>query len=266
MNRPTQTLPPTPRRVRGFLSGGGEGWFGRLFTLPHTLIGIGATAHWLFFWCWAWFGADIDAVVTGTEVQESRKGGTTYLVRYQYRSHGESKSGSSAVSPADYNRYKAEENKARVTVRHLSFWLFDHTELRDHVRLWNPAGAFTIWILFWDSVVGAAFYLLWIKPLKTRWLYEYGETASGVVVGKRTQSGRGTRYFISYVFNPPFTGEQLKGEVEVARAADYDRASINQPVTVLFAPTKPKRSTVYEFGGYALKDFSAREQGDFIGV
>jgi hypothetical protein len=252
--------------VRGVLSGGGEGWFGRLFTLPHTLIGIGATAYWLFLWCWAWFGADVDALVTGTEVQESRKGGTTYLVRYEYRTDGELKSGSSAVSFGDYNRYKAEGNRARVTVHHLSFWLFDHTTLREHVSLWNPAGGFTIWVLFWDTAIGLAVYMLWIKPLRTRWLYKYGQTASGVVVGKRTQSGKGTRYYVSYVFQQPLTGEQLKGEVEVPQVADYDGASIHQPVTVLFAPTKPKRSTIYEFGGYGLKDCSAREQGEFIGV
>jgi len=266
MNRPTLALPAPPRRVRGFLCGGGESWFGRLFTLPHTLIGLGATAYWLFLWCWAWFGTDIDAVVTGTDFQESRKGGTTYLVRYEYRNDGEIKSGSSAVSLAAYNRHKTEGNRARTTVRHLSFWLFDHTSLREQVSLWNPAGLFTIWVLFWDIAIGSVFYLLWIKPLRTRWLYKYGETASGVVVGKRTQSGKGTRYFVSYVFNQPFTGEQLQGEVEVARAADYDGASIHQPVTVLFASTKPHRSTVYELGGYGLKDFSARERGDFIGV
>ena len=113
--------------------------------------------------------------------------------------------------------------------------------------------------------MAAVFYLLWIKPLRTRWLYKYGETASGVVVDKRTQAGKGTRYYISYAFNQPFTGEQLKGEVEV-QAADYERASINQPVTVLFAPTKPQRSTVYEFGGYGLKDSSALGQSDFTGA
>src|SRR5437763_8014596 len=259
MNRPTPALPPPPRRVRGLLSGGGGGWFGRLFTLPHLLAGIGCTAYWLFLWCWAWFGADADAVVKGTEVRESRKAGTTYLVRYEYRSGGEIKSGSSAVNFEDYRRYQAEGDKARVTVRHLSFWLFDHTERREQVRLWNPAGAFTIWILFWDSAMGLGVYMLWIKPLRTRWLYQYGETASGVVVGKRTQAGKGTRYYVAYVFSDPLSGEQLKGEIEVA-PADYDRASINQPVTALFAPTQPRRNTVYEFGGYGLKDFPARER------
>ena len=266
MNPPTLTFPPPPRRVRGFLSGGGEAWFGRLFTLPHTLVGLGATAYWLFLWCWAWFGTDLDAVVTGTEVQQSRKGGTTYRVRYDYRTDGEPKSDSSAVSFDDYNRYKVEGNKAHVTVRHLSFWLFEHADLREQVSPWNPAGPFTIWILFWDSAMGLVVCLLWLKPLRTRWLYKYGETASGVVVSKRTQSGKQTKYYVSYLFDEPLTGQQFKREMEVERAADYDRAHINQPVTVLFAPTKPRRSTVYEFGGYGLKDFSAHAQSDFIGV
>ncbi|HEX9047904.1 MAG TPA: hypothetical protein VF988_12845, partial [Verrucomicrobiae bacterium] len=39
-------LPPPPRRVRG--GPGGGIWFGRIFMLPHTLIGIGAAGYLLF--------------------------------------------------------------------------------------------------------------------------------------------------------------------------------------------------------------------------
>jgi len=201
------TLPPPPRRVRGILSGADGGWFARLFTLPHTLVGVGATSYWIFLWCWAWFGADLPAVITGTEVQQSRKGGTTYLVRYEFRVDREIKDRSSAVSLADYNRYQVQgDSKPRVTVRHLSFWLFENTELKNKVRLWNPPGLFTLWIGFWDTVVGAAFYILWIKPLRIRLLYKYGESLPGSVVGKRTKSGKSTTCFVAYVFNHPYTG------------------------------------------------------------
>jgi len=240
------------------LSGGGEAWFGRLFTLPHTLVGIGATAYWLFLWCWIFFGADLPAVVTGTDVQTSRKSGSSYLVKYEFRAEGEVKQGSSGVSFDDYQRYRAQDNpKPVLTVRHLSFWLFEHTELRSHVRWWNPAGAFTLWIGFWDTAVGAFFYMLWIKPLRIRWLYRHGEATPGRVTNKGTESGKSTRYYVSYVFEHPYTGEQLKGEVEALKRVDYDSTRIGQPVTVLYAPNKVKRNTMYELGGYGV--FEANE-------
>jgi hypothetical protein len=82
----------------------------------YTLVGVGATAYWLFLWCWAWFGADIDAVGTGNELQESRKGGTTYLVRYEYRSDGVVKSGSSGVSFAAYPKRMGEVDHEKMPV------------------------------------------------------------------------------------------------------------------------------------------------------
>jgi hypothetical protein len=40
--------------------------------------------------------------------------------------------------------------------------------------------------------------------------------------------------------------------VETLKREDYDSAWIGQPVTVLYAPNKVKRNTVYEFGGYKV--------------
>jgi hypothetical protein len=189
------------------------------------------------------------------------------MIRYEFRVDREIKTHSSAVGLADFNRYQPyDDSKPRVTVRHLSFWLLEHTELRDHVRFWNPAGFFTIWVAFWDTAVGCVVYILWIKPFRIRWLYKHGDTTSGAVIGKRTQAGKTTTYFVDYVFNHPYTGEQLKGEVEAPNAATYDRVRIHQIVTVLYSPKKPKRSTVYELGGYEVKDVAADNAPDHVAL
>ena len=84
-------------------------------------------------------------------------------------------------------------------------------------------------------------------------LYRHGHPTDGTVLGKRTKPGKTPRYYITYSFLHPDTGDLRNAETEVL-VADYDRAKINQPVTVLYAPGHPQRSTLYEFGGYHVRD------------
>jgi len=43
-------------------------------------------------------------------------------------------------------------------------------------------------------------------------------------------------------------------ETEIWNKAAWDLAKEGQQVTVLYAPAKPARSTLYEFGGYRVDD------------
>ncbi len=50
-----------------------------------------------------------------------------------------------------------------------------------------------------------------------------------------------------------FSGQEYESEIQVWKAEDWQQAMEGQPVTVLFTQNNPKRSTVYEFGGYRVE-------------
>lgn len=246
-------LPKPPRRVR---SSGGKGglWFGRIFTLPHTLIGVGVTGYFLFMVLWALAGSDIPGVVTDTEITHSSKSGDHYYLKYQYQAGAETKAGSGGVSEGVYERFKSRE-LTNVTVRYFSLGPMDHAELDESKKHWGGVGMLLLWVTFWDLAVSLAVFQLWIKPIRRRLLYKHGEVAAGKVVSKRVRTGKSNSYYISYVFTDPATGISLTAETEVGDEATWNRAATGESVTVLYAANKPKHSTLYEYGGYYCVDF-----------
>ena len=216
--------------------------------MPHTLVGIGATGYLLFLFLWALIGSDIPGVVTDTEITHSSKSGDHFILKYQYQVGAETKSGSGSVSQTVYERFKSRE-LTNITVRYFSLGPQEHAALHESQKRWSSVGMTLLWVAFWDSVLSVFLYQLWIKPLRRRQLYKHGATTDGTVLNKRAKTGKNSTYYISYTFADPTTGQLITAETEVL-VADYDRARISKPVTVLYAPANPKRSTIYEFGGY----------------
>jgi len=244
-------LPPPPRRVR--LESGGCGlWFGRIFILPHTLIGIGAIGYLLFLVLWALFGRNIPGVVNDTEVTHTSKGGESYRLKFEYQVNGRTKTGSDNVDEAVYQQFRSAEI-SNITVRYFGLGPLGHGERYDGNTegRWALVGFMVLWAGFWNGIMSIFWYVLWIKPLRYRWLYKHGVTTTGTVAGKRTRSGKSTRYFISYTYRDPVSGQALNAEILVSGAA-WNQATAGEPVTVLYAPDKPKRSTIYEYGGYSV--------------
>lgn len=250
------SLPPAPRRVRTSIGYAAQLWLGRIFVLPHTLIGIGALGYWVFLLLWGLFGMDVPGAVTGTDTHQTSKGRTVYTLKYEFpAAGGQTRSASSSVSKAMYERIQAaDSSRPPVTVRYLNIGGFDHHELRKHQSgVWASFGFLTIWVLFWNSIMSVFIYGFWIRPIRVRRLYKYGDVTGGKIVGKRTRTGKTTTYYVSYEFRHPITGEMVSAETQASNRADWERASDGQPVTVLYAFNKPKRSTVYEYGGYRVE-------------
>lgn len=250
------TLPSPPRRVRGLLAGGEGGWFVRIFTLPHVLIGIGATGFWIFLVLAILFGTDVPGVVTGTKTSYSRKGGTSYLAQYEYEVDGSKMKGSDGVPFADYQQFNREkDSKPSVQIQYFALGPWHHARLRIAGGFWREIGFMTLWVAFWDSIVGFFFYMIWIKPILVRQLYKHGMEAAGVITSKRvrTHSRGSNSYYISYRFDDPRSGNPINSEIQVYNHKKWNVASVGESVTVLYAPGKPKQSTLYEYGGYGLK-------------
>jgi hypothetical protein len=229
-------------------------WFVRLFTLPHTIIGIVAFGYWALMVLWALFASDIPGVVTKSDVHNSSKGGTSYTLKYQFEAGGERKSGSSGVSQSVYERIRAADaEQPAVTVRYFKLGAFEHDELREARGAgWAEIGFLTLWVVFWNSIMSVFAYAIWIRPIRVRLLYKHGETTAGTLVGKRVRSGKNTSYYVSYEFRHPVTGEMLRAETQVPNGAAWNMAREGQDVTVLYALNNPKRSAVYEFSGYGV--------------
>jgi hypothetical protein len=239
--------------VRGYAGGWGEIWFGRIFTLPHTLVGIGALGYLIFLILWRFFGADLPGVVTGSEISHSPKGGTSYTLKYRYQVGEETKSGTDGVSRAVYERFQSkDEPNSRVIVHYFSIEPLKHAKLRESGSLWAEMGFLALWAGFWNFVVSFAVYQFWIKPLRRRRLYRHGEATSGTLIGKRVKSGKSTTYYVTYTFREPIRGEMIVAEMQVWDVGAWNCSGNGQPLIILYAPQNPNRSTVYEFGGYRV--------------
>lgn len=245
-------LPRPPRRVRGRLGGGI--WFARIFMMPHTLIGIGAAGYLVFLLLWRLLGSDIPGTVVGSKISHSSKHGDSYVLNYQFQAGGQTKSSSDGVSLALYQRYQnRNETNPPVTVHYFSIGPLEHSALHTGSSLWGEIGALTLWASFWNLIISIFLYQYWVKPLRARMLYRNGEATAGTLLRKRVQKGKTSTYYVSYKFNDPFSGKVFESEIQVWNPAEWHLAMEGQPVTVLYSRDNPKRSTVYEFGGYRVE-------------
>ena len=245
-------FPLAPRQIQG--GPGGSIWFTRIFILPHTLVGLGAFFVWLFVWLWILFGTDTAGKVTGSKTSYSRKGGTTFSLQYQYDDGQQIRDGSDGVKNEIYQKFQGQKDTwPAVTVHHFELGPIHQAKLKESQSLWAVLGFLTLWMGFWNSVVGIFVYQIWVKPLQLRWLCRHGAATTGRVTGKRTRSGKSTTYYVSYVFTVPGYPEPIKKEMVVNKAGLWTSATQDQQITVLYSVNKPKRlNAVYEFSGYTV--------------
>ena len=251
------SLPPPPRRVRAKL--GGSIWFGRIFLLPHTLIGIGAAGYLLFLLLWQLLGTDIPGTITDKKIQYSSKHGKHYQLTYEYKAGGGPQFGTQNVSPALYQSYHPREaTNPPVTVHYFAIGPMKHTALRESGSLWSGIGFMALWTGFWNLVVFIFVYQFWIKPSQAKRLYRYGEAATGTVLDKRLSATRSSTrkptYYVSYEFREPSSGQTLQNEIQVWNPAAWEQAEDGQIITVLYLRDNPRQNTAYEFGGYRVVD------------
>jgi hypothetical protein len=174
-------------------------------------------------------------------------------VKYTYQVGKETRVASEAVSHEVYERFHQQENdKPSVTVHYFALGSYERHRLHEAGSLWLGVGGIALWAGFWNTAIGVAFCQLWIVPLRRRRLYKYGEATSGTLVSKREKTGRSPTYYMTYTFKVNETGELLQVESEAGNVAMWKMIPVGQQVTVLYARDNPKRSTVYELGGYGV--------------
>ena len=235
------SLPPPPRMVRRKFGTGCGVWFLRLFILPHTIVGgfllltvpTRLYVHYL--------GTAVNATIDAVEPRTSRKGGDYYLVTYHYLLNGRRYDGSESrtVRPVVGETFAG---RAAAFAGHDVFRPARFSAPSDLLPLLGAA-------IFWNGVVSVFLYIAWVVPFRDRWLARHGEATLGAITGKEMHRGKGTTYSVSYEFE--VDGQDYRGKGKVDFAA-YDLTREGMPVTVLFDPSRPKRSLPYELSDFVV--------------
>jgi len=104
----------------------------------------------------------------------------------------------------------------------------------------------TLGLLCW-----ALYLALVVRPRRVRWLYTDGPGVVGQIFEKRRWVTKyGVVRLVYYVFRPAGESADRVGQVMVAGEEELATATPGKQVLVLYDPARPKRNTVYEYGGY----------------
>lgn len=89
-----------------------------------------------------------------------------------------------------------------------------------------------------------------LRPRWRRALYTHGIAVPGTIYRKYISTTKyGYVHYLQYTFTPPGAAAPLYNS-DIVRPKAYEAVSEGAPVTVLYNPLKPRRNTMYEYGGY----------------
>lgn len=89
-----------------------------------------------------------------------------------------------------------------------------------------------------------------LRPRWRRDLYTHGKAIPGTITRKYiTTSKYGYIHQVQFTFTPEGTSTAMYNS-HIVGPREYEGILEGAPVTVLYDPIKPKRNTVYEYGGY----------------
>jgi hypothetical protein len=90
------------------------------------------------------------------------------------------------------------------------------------------------------------FHALWVSPWRAHWLVQYGKATFGAVVAKSILHAhrRHLSFTLTYQFRAMGTLQARRMRISPQR---YDMADLKDLVIILFDPTRPSRSIVYDY-------------------
>jgi hypothetical protein len=239
-------IPPAPRVVRRRAGGCGL-TFLRLFIMPHICAGVilllSAPAH-LFV---SRFGTPVTAIVDRIQSTPTRKGGLMYDIYYYYLLDGRRYDERASVGQGTYNQTRVgDRHKGRAS------GLWGHALFVGPAE-WEETGPLGMlgFALFWNGILSVFVYVLWVVPLRERWIVRVGQPALGIVTGRRERSGRGGKtYLLTYAFITP-EGLEYTGKCSVTNWV-YQTAMDGSALIVLYDPRRPRWNLAYEYCDFVV--------------
>jgi hypothetical protein len=254
MEPPTR-LPPPPRHVSG--GAGCAIWFGRLFILPHTIVGLFLLGHLAMSFLVAALGTDLRAEVTQTHTSRGSKGSISYQVQYNYAAGDMHYKSSGSVQARTYARLDRPQSAEAtgplptVGIRLLQMGPLHYHLLTEDRSAWREGLDSLFIALFWNGILSVFIILLWIAPIRARSLVRHGQVAVGTVVKTRVNRGKSYTYYATFQFRNPENGAEIEKEMSVPKAR-FDDAIPGRVVTVIYDLRKPRRAIAYELSEYKV--------------
>jgi hypothetical protein len=259
---------PPPRFVRR-KPGRGQ-WFEKLFTLPHTAVGIGLLLLLIAEASCALLGRDAPPrQVIGAG--PNRKYVDRYTINVSYDHGGRVHwvegnvtaadyallTSAAAVGPAAHNRSSPDAALLRVHYLALGPWHYAKVLLRGE-RPFDEYRPLPFVVLFWDGIIGLLVYQLYVRPWRQRQLYRWGVVSPGRITEVRRFEGKGGNYKLNYAFlmqdGTPVTAKM--------RLPLFVRQTFfaGDPVRVLHYPRRARPTVIYEHGDYIAEGVEVTPQ------
>lgn len=107
-------------------------------------------------------------------------------------------------------------------------------------------------VTVWDGLLLLHFCSLCLSPLIQRRLLREGEAVMGRITDKTIPKKTSSVYGLAYVFTN-VDGKEWNDTMPVRRD-DHELAQMNDEVLVFYDPSAPKRSVLYAYSQYALRE------------
>ncbi len=211
-----------------------------LETNPHLSAATGVT-----------LAAKVTTVIKWTEGNSWR-----YSVMYTYQADNHTFYDEARVSKEvyyQYNKLSDLPSGPMLQIRYCSLCIVSHSQLQS--KYISTANHSHIPVLILVGVMQFLYWIGWIKPRQTRELYRWGEPARGTIVGKYELRGKNHWQYATFAYYLT-TGEKFTNWIWVPSLEQLYDVSVGQSVTVLYSSRNPKRSTIYELGGYTIESIS----------
>jgi hypothetical protein len=255
----TTPVPSAPRIVRRRY--GCLGCLPKVFTLPHTLIGIGFLIYLIAEAACALIGRDVPGRLL--DAHPAPKSSRQYEIVVAYDHAGRQHQAKRVVGRFDNDRISPAgtalptspvappPDSLPLRVHYLAVGPWHYAKvLLGTERSFDDSWPFLFIVPFWNGIVGVFVYQLYVRPWRERRLCRGGVMTAGRITHVVTTHGKGGHHKVQYAFrmedgSPVGATMKVDGNRAVSRV-------IGDPVRVLHYPGRAKPSLIYDYCDYTI--------------
>lgn len=240
----------TPRKVRyRHKAGCFSLWGGRLFILPHTLVGIGLIVVLIMKMSLGLLGSETDGRIENIETKASKNGNERYKLSYRFFHAGEYYQDHSDVDgplPEEWTK------NSRVPIKYLAILPSHASDIIEPNKRFPNNTLFIVGMaLFWNGILSVFVYSIYIFPYRQKQLLRHGHEVAGKLTAMiTTQTTRPTeRYRAVYSYRVAGVDYQNTVPLDRQQAHTLHEGII---VRVIYDPNKPQRAIAVELSPWEI--------------